>query len=227
MAASLVLTAVACGGKSPPPSAPAAESAAVDDLVTPSEAERTASAAPADTARPMGPTLVAGHADARYEFTIPRGLSRLRGMLAKPGEDPRELSEAGPDGVGLPSFTSVSYDSIGVFSDPRGLGVDMGAVPAAERDRIVKIYGEVMLQRFPSATAPLHTSIGPHAAIRIDVPRIEMPDRPVRSGRHYLILDGRVTVSVDCLWTEANAAQMSEACDAVASSLRRHSPASK
>jgi hypothetical protein len=222
-AAALVIVAGACGPKHPPP-ARAGDFADLDDVDIPGAA---GAAAPTDATRATAPTLVAGHADARYAFVIPSGLSRLRGVTAQPGEDPRELSLAGPDGVGMPTVTAVSLDSIVVFSDPLGLGVDVGAITPAERDRLVTMYGEYLRQRFPSAKPARPTTIGPHAAIRVDLPRVELVDRPVRGGRHYLILDGGVTVSVDCVWTDEHAEHMAAACDAVAASLRRRSAAAR
>lgn len=213
-ALSIAVVVAACGGKHQARPAPGpAEFAELDDLATPAEE-------PAPTTLATGPTLVAGHADARYELAIPPGLTRLRGVLAG-DHDPRELSAAGPDGVGLRADTEVWLDVIVVFSDPMGLGPDMGAIAPADRDTLVAMYGEGIRERFPSATAPRLVSIGAHTAARIELPRVEMPDRPVRSGRHYLVLDGGVTVSVDCMWTETNAERMAAACDAVAASLRR------
>lgn len=233
-AAWLVLTAAAaCGAQSPPPSAPTGESDEVDDLVTPEEADPTArvAAASASTRAPpmrrSGRILIAGHDDARYELVVPPGLSQLKAVAMQEGDDPRELAASGPVGVGPPTANGLSLDSIMVFSDPLGLGVDMGAVPAEARDRLVTLYGEGLRERIPAARDPQLTSIGPHTAIRIEFPRVEMRNRPARKGRHYLILDGVATVSVDCLWTSANAEQMSKACDAVAASLRRHSALSE
>ncbi len=216
-AAMSIVAAVACGPKSTPP-ASAGEFADLDDVEL---AGAAGAVAPTDVTRSTEPTLVAGHADARYAFVVPSGLSRLRGVVAQPGDDPRELSLVGPDGVGLPTVTALSLDSVVVFSDPLGLGVDVGDISPAERDRLVALYGEYLRQRFPSATAARQTTIGPHAAVRVDLPQVEMADRPVRSGRHYLILDGAVTVSVDCVWTDEHAERMAAACDAVAASLRR------
>jgi hypothetical protein len=219
----------ACGGKSEPATTPA-PAPGENDLVTADEAasadEFTATRAAdahemVDDSRPR---LVGGHVDARYEFSVPPGLVRLRGILPKPGDDPAELSAAGPDGVGMPGQSPIAFDAIGVFSDPRGLGPDVSALPPADRDRLIGIYGDLLRERFPSATAPKLTTIGAHSAIRIDMPRIEMPDRPVRAGRHYLVLDGVATVSVDCMWTPENAERMSKGCDDVAASLRRHAP---
>jgi hypothetical protein len=222
-----VLAACGCGGKSAPPSEPRVGSAAeVDDIVTDAEADpsyhaaagkRAAAAEAVDTS-----TLIAGHHAARYQLAVPAGLRRLRGVLAHHAEDARQLSDQGPDGVGLPSPHDMSFDSIVVFSDPLGLGVDARTVPAAQLDDIVAQYGEIVRARVPSAASPKLAKIGPHAAIRVELPRVEMPDRPVRAGRHYLVLDGSVTVAVDCLWTKVNAERMAAACDAVAASLRRH-----
>lgn len=214
---SVALALGACGAKSPPPSGPAAVE---DDLVLP-DGEPVTPAQPVTPGpdRATSPTLVAGHADARYEFAVPAGLLRLRG--AAPDVDPRELSFYGADGIGNPTRGTVSLDSIVVFSDPEGLGADLQAIAPAARDQLLTKYSEFVQERFPSATTPRLVSVGAHTALRIDLPRVEMPDRPVRSGRHYLVLDGVVTVSVDCLWAKASAEQMSAACDAVAASLRR------
>jgi hypothetical protein len=165
--------------------------------------------------------LIAGHAQARYSFVVPEGLGRLRGLLVGEGESQQELNAAGPDGVGIAGQTPIAFDSVAVFSDPLGLGVDMGAVSPALKAEMFAQYEAFMSERFPSATEAREVRIGPHVALRIDLPRVEMRDRPLRSGRHYLVLDGAVTVSVDCLWTAANAERMSAACDAVTSSLRR------
>jgi hypothetical protein len=180
--------------------------------------EPTVGAAPV---RPEGHVLVAGHAAARYAFVVPTGLARLRGVTAADGESPEELSAQGPDGVGLPGPHPIALDSIVVFSDPLGVGVDMGTASPAARAEIVDRYHAFLRERFPSASTARLTTIGPHTAIRIDLPRVEMPDRPLRSGRHYLVLDGTVTVSVDCVWTAEHAERIAAACDAVAASLRR------
>ncbi len=223
----LATSVAACGGTRSTPAKPAlgpAEFAELDDLGGPAGAGPSGPSGPREPARTAraaaAPTLVAGHADARYEFVIPPGLRRLRGVLAE-GHDPRELSAAGPDGVGLPRGGAVWLDVIVVFSDPLGLGLDPSAIAAAERERIVSMYGEGIRERYPSARPARLVSIDGQLAIHIELPRVEMPDRPVRSGRHYLILDGGATASVDCLWTKANAEQMSAACNALAASVRR------
>jgi hypothetical protein len=218
VALALVVTAAACGGTSKPAAAPFEDDLAVTD--------NTVDAPVAEAARvtaPTGTTLIAGHKNARYEFTVPPGLARLTGVALQEGDDPRELSLAGPDGVGIPDPSPFALDGVLVFSDPLGLGVDLTAVTPEARAAIVSKYTEFIQERFPSASPPRYMKIGSHMAFRYELPRVEMPDRPVRAGRHYLVLDGIVTVSVDCLWREANAAPMSTACDAVAASLRPHS----
>lgn len=222
-AALLALTAVtACGGKSKPPPPPFE-----DDLVTPVDPvpEPASSGGAVRVNGPTGRIYVAGHVDARYEFVAPAALGRLRGVALQEGDDPRELDHYGPDGVGIPGQEPVALDGVLVFSDPLGLGVDMTAAPAEARDALASQYAEFIQERFPSASPPRYTKLGPYLAIRFELPRVEMPDRPVRSGRHYLVFDGVATVSVDCLWTKTNAERMSKACDDIAASLRRHTAA--
>lgn len=221
----LAAFAVACGGKgrrdAEAPSwmeedvEPAREAAAGEEV----GAEPAAPVAHAE-ARPEGAVMVAGHAAARYELVIPAGLVRLGGMISE-GHEQAEVDAAGPVAVGMPGQVPIAFDAIAVFSDPLGLGIDMITAPAEERADMVRRYDQLMHGRFPSALPARLVRVGAFTAIRIDMPRVEMRDRPVRAGRHYLLLDGTATASVDCLWTKENAERMAAACDAVTSSLRR------
>lgn len=189
-------------GEPPPPLAPSPSSA--EDATRRPE-------------RPDAPTLVAGHRDARYEFVVPPGFRS--GMRVK-GGDPRELSEAGADGIG-PDDDPVGLNSIVLFSDPLGLGVDWQTASAATRAKLLTAYGDLIRQRFRSASSAREVQVGPHRAIHVELSDVELSGRAPRRGRHYMVLDRSVTVSVDCLWTEAYAERMSAACDAVAASLWR------
>ena len=167
--------------------------------------------------------VVAGHASARFRFSIPAGLVPLRGV-ADPPEDPREaieLASAGPEGVGVADGATVALNSILVFSDPLGVGEVFTTLDDAAQDAIAARYATVLRATLPDAQDPVILQIGGHLALRIELPRVAMEGRPVRHGRHYLIFDELATASVDCLWTEAEAVRMAAACDAVAAGLER------
>lgn len=186
--------------------------------------DRTAApATPGD--RWNGRIVRAGHASARFQFAIPAGLAPLRGVTppSSPSEK-LEFASAGPDGVGIADGAHVALNSIVVFSDPDGLGADFAHLDRDRRQEVAAQYGDLLRSRFAGASPARIVTLGRHLALRIELPRVEMPDRPVRRGRHYLIFDDEATASVDCLWTEAEAARMVHACDAIASQLQRVPP---
>lgn len=222
-----------------PRSGPAAQGDRPPDERTaaaaPARAERTAAAAPAradrtaDPATPgdrwSGRIVRAGHASARFQFAIPAGLAPLRGVAppSSPSEK-LEFASAGPEGVGIADGAHIALNSIVVFSDPDGLGVDFAHLDRDRRQEIAAQYGDLLRSRFAGASPARIVTLRRHLALRIELPRVEMPDRPVRRGRHYLIFDDGATASVDCLWTAVEAARMAQACDAIASQLQRVPP---
>ena len=175
-----------------------------------------------DPGRWRGRLVRAGHAAARFEFSIPAGLAPLRGVTPPTDAAEKiEFASQGPDGVGIADGAGIALNSIVVFSDPEGVGVDFVGLDRVRREQLAALYGDGIRERFPGASAPQIVTLRSHDALRIELPRVVMPDRPVRRGRHYLVFDHEVTASVDCLWTEAEAARMASACDAVAGELVR------
>lgn len=163
-----------------------------------------------------------GHADARFVFSIPAGLAPLRGVTPpKDRSEQLELASQGADGVGLVAPGQIALNSIVVFSDPEGVGRDVSAMSRAGQQQIANLYGEGVRGRYPGASAPAIVTVGKHLALRFELPRVAMANRPLRHGRHYLLFDELATASVDCLWTDAEAARMANACDAVARELQR------
>jgi hypothetical protein len=141
-----------------------------------------------------------------------------------PPADPAEKIEfasEGPGGVGIADRAGVALNSIVVFSDPEGVGVDFVGLNRARREQLAATYSDGVRERFPGASAAQIVTLRSHLGLRLELPRVVMPDRPVRHGRHYLVFDQEATASVDCLWTDAEAARMASACDAVAGQLER------
>lgn len=171
------------------------------------------------TVPPGGRWAIAGARGARYRFPIPTGFSPLGEIRDPFGIDPVELDEAGSSGVALPSPTALKPSSVVVFSDPLGLGFDAARQPIP--DALVGLLDRFMKDRFAQASTPTLVAIGPWRAFRTDLGEVVIPDRPVRAGRSYLILDGTVTATVDCLWLPADAAVVAAACDLVAARLER------
>jgi len=202
------------------PATATSEPATSDATATPDHAEAGPSARTTDPWR--GRVVVVGHSAARFAFTIPAGLAPLRGVT--PPADARqrtELASQGPDGVGIADGKHVAVDSIVVFSDPEGIGADFLHLSPADRQQVAARYGDAMRERFPDAGQPQIVRAGSHLALRVELPRVDMPNRPARRGRHFLVFDHRATASVDCLWTAAHAARMASACDAIAAELER------
>ena len=165
---------------------------------------------------------VAGHAAARFRFPIPQGLGPLAGVT--PPSDPHQLidfSSQRPAGVGIPDGQGVAVNSIVVFSDPEGVGPDVTTLSVSQLAEIRSAYLAFLRERIPSAGDLELVRVGGRLAFRVELPHVEMPDRPVRSGRHYLVFDQVATASVDCLWIAAEAPRMTQACDTIAAGLVR------
>jgi hypothetical protein len=216
-----ILLLAACGGPRPP-QAPSAEEPAAS-AAQPSAAPE---ARPVAQDRWSGRVVVIGHAAARFQFPIPAGLAPLRGVT--PPADPKEqleLANQGADGVGIPNGATIALSSIVLFSDPAGLGVAFESLDPAGRERLAARYLEAVQTAMPDAKEVHVLQVGSHLALQIDLPRVEIPGRPLRQGRHYLVFDGTATASVDCLWIESDAARMVTACDQVAATMKRVSSA--
>lgn len=169
-----------------------------------------------------GRVVVVGHAAARFQFPIPAGLAPLRGVT--PPADPKarlDLAHQGADGVGIADGATIALSSIVVFSDPAGLGVDFASLAPADRERLASRYLELVRTNMPDAGDVRILQVGAHLALQIDLPRVELPGRPLRQGRHYLLFDGTATASIDCLWIASETARMVAACDQVAATLQR------
>lgn len=169
----------------------------------------------------------AGHPDARFSFSIPAGLAPLRGVTLPADPNAQvELAHQGPDGVGLADGSSLALNSIVVFSDPAGLGVAFEPLAPDARQELAARYVAILRQGIPDAQDLRILQVGAHLALQIELPRVVMKGRPERRGRHYLVFNQSATASVDCLWTDEHATQMSAACHAVAASLERvsHAP---
>ena len=213
-----VLLLVACAGKTDSGQASLTAQPGSDQVPAP---------AIESTVRPnkdlwRGRVVVAGHAAARFKFAIPAGLAPLRGVT--PQTDPKaviELAEQGPDGVGIADGSRNALNSIVVFSDPAGLGVVFDTLDDAARKKLAFRYVEALRGNVADAQAAQILQIGTHLALRIELPRVVMQGRPLRAGRHYLVFDKAATASIDCLWTDEEAARMTSACEAVVMSLER------
>ena len=173
-----------------------------------------------------GRVVVAGHAAARFRFLIPSGLAPLRGITPPPDRNAAiEFQSQGPDGVGIADGSRNAMNSIAVFSDPAGLGVVFDTLDETARQKLAARYVEAMREAIPDAQTADIIKVGTHLALRINLPRVAMEGRPLRRGRHYLLFDQAATASIDCLWTDAEAARMTSACEAVATGLERVSVA--
>jgi hypothetical protein len=213
-----VLLLSACGGSRPPQTPPTEEPAA--------PAPQEPAAPPAAPDPWAGRVVVVGHAAARFQFPIPAGLAPLRGVT--PPADPKdrlELAQQGADGVGIPNGATIALSSIVVFSDPAGLGLAFETLAPADRERLASRYLAFVRNAMPDAQDVRILQVGAHQALQIDLPRVELPGRPLRQGRHYLLFDGAATASIDCLWLPSDAARMAAACDQVAAAMQRISSA--
>ncbi len=173
-----------------------------------------------------GRVVVAGDAAARFKFSIPAGLVPLRGVTSHTGlKTEIELPGDVAAGVGIADGSLTALNSIVMFSDPAGLGVAFDDLDDAARQKLALRYVELLRETIPDAQDAQILEIGTHVALRFELPRVVMQGRPQRQGRHYLVFDKAATASVDCLWTEEEAARMASACDAVVTSLERVSSA--
>ena len=98
--------------------------------------------------------------------------------------------------------------------------MDLASLNPEQSAELLGKYVGFLKQNIPSASQEKITDVGPRKAIVVELPSVEMPNRPLRSGMHYLVFDGLTTVSVDCLWTSDHAAKAEAACKAVASNLK-------
>ena len=80
-------------------------------------------------------------------------------------------------------------------------------------------YSAVLREAIASATEGVVEPLGDRLAIRVDLPVVELPNRPPRAGRHFLVFVGTGTVSVDCIWEPEKAALVEAACATVAANF--------
>ena len=173
---------------------------------------RSTSSEPREVLRFGGPT-------ARYELSIPDRFVIARGTRgpAQPGFDPAEMGPAAilldepPEALGANSIT--------VGTDPEGLGIDMTRATPEQRSARRLVYDDLIQRRLPGSSTARLVEVGERSAWVYDIPVVVMPDRPMRAGRHYLVFDGVVTISVDCFWTPENEGLMREACRTATASI--------
>ncbi|MBP6633227.1 MAG: hypothetical protein KA297_27660 [Kofleriaceae bacterium] len=168
-----------------------------------------------------GRSVEAGHRAARVRFKIPAGLAPLQGVSNPNPAMLYEFSDQSPAGVGVADGADRAMNSIVVYSDPEGLGVTIATRAEAASAPQVSGYLAMVRKRFEGASEGEVVEVGGRPALRIDLPHVPLPNRPVRHGRHYLLFDQAATISVDCLWLTAEATRMSAACDEVAAGLTR------
>ncbi len=207
-----VLLVLGCGGTKPSEVGP--------------EDPKTASAR--STARPTnlhqwaGKSVVAGQEGARFSFSLPDGLEPLEDMtpLDRQGDtvvfDPTSAGTVGKYENGY-----VAFNTIDVYSDPAGLGVDYLTLPKEHQEGLRSRYERLMKERYRDAGPVQVVEVGGRTAFRLDLRIVRTDDLPLRAGRHYLLIDGGATASVDCLWVPSDIVQMGAACDMIAQELKR------
>ncbi len=196
----------------------AGSSAANAGAEAPAPVAESGQAEPAQ-AEPAAPSMAeVGHADLRVQFAIPEGTRLLQGV-AMTSEDMAVFGNQGAGGVGAFEDGEAALSSVVVFSDPAGLGVDFGALEAEKQAVLAGRYSAVLREAIASATEGVVEPLGDRLAIRVDLPVVELPNRPTRTGRHFLVFVGTGTVSVDCIWEPEKAALVEAACATIATNF--------
>ncbi len=218
----VIALAGGCGAAPVTRTAPASASSAVELAAAPPAephpAHETAATSPPPTGAPRWG--IGGDARVRYRFPIPDGFTPM-GVIVPFGADAVEFAAAQPAGVALPADTFFKPSSVVVHRDPLGLGRDMTRAPVSAE--LLAALHDFHRSRFAQPQQPHVVTIGRWRAIATELGEVAMPDRPLRGGKTYLILDGTATVSVDCLWLPRDQATVRAACDAVAAGLVRDS----